>query len=220
MKRKIFTPVLALTLALALAGVAQAGQRYRVTVQNLTKGQPFSPPVVAVHNGRSEIFHPGGVAIPELATVAESGNPTDLVAFLSADSNVLDVQVGGSGPYFAPDSMSVEIDVMPPSALLSIVGMLGSTNDAFYGLDSALIAGGPARQVFYLNAWDAGSEGNNESCDYVPGPPCGGGSLRDIDGAEGFIHIHSGIHGIGDLMPSALDWDNPVARVTVERMSN
>ncbi len=37
-------------------------------------------------------------------------------------------------------------------------------------------------------------------------------------GEEGFVHVHQGIHGVGDLLPSARDWRNPVAQVTVQRV--
>jgi hypothetical protein len=33
------------------------------------------------------------------------------------------------------------------------------------------------------------------------------------------VHIHSGIHGIGDLRPEHFDWRNPVARITIRRVS-
>jgi hypothetical protein len=69
-------------------------------------------------------------------------------------------------------------------------------------------------------AYDAGSEGNNEDCGFVPGPACpaASGNMRDVAGAEGFAHVHNGVHGIVDLEPSAHEWRNPVAHVTVKRI--
>jgi hypothetical protein len=32
------------------------------------------------------------------------------------------------------------------------------------------------------------------------------------------VHLHSGIHGVGDLDPSVRDWRNPVIQVTIERI--
>ena len=46
-------------------------------------------------------------------------------------------------------------------------------------------------------AYDAGSEYNSEDCAFIPGPPFGNGGVRDTDGAEGYVQILSGIHGIG-----------------------
>ena len=37
------------------------------------------------------------------------------------------------------------------------------------------------------------------------------------DGAEGYVYVHSGIHGIGGVDPSVWDWNNPVALITIEQ---
>jgi hypothetical protein len=67
----------------------------------------------------------------------------------------------------------------------------------------------------YANAYDAGSEANAELCEHIPGPPCGNGGVRNIEGAEGYVHIHAGIHGIGDLEPDKADWRNPVVEIRI-----
>ena len=36
---------------------------------------------------------------------------------------------------------------------------------------------------------------------------------------EGFIHVHAGIHGIGDLIEAERDWRNPVARIAIIQTS-
>jgi hypothetical protein len=35
--------------------------------------------------------------------------------------------------------------------------------------------------------------------------------------AEGYVHIHPGIKGIGDLDPNTWNWDNPVMQVTIQK---
>jgi hypothetical protein len=35
--------------------------------------------------------------------------------------------------------------------------------------------------------------------------------------AEGYVHIHPGIRGIGDLAVAAFGWDGPVAKITIQR---
>ena len=95
--------------------------------------------------------------------------------------------------------------------------MLGSTNDAFYGLDSEKLTFSTPT-VLYVSAYDAGSERNTEDCDHVPGPPCSAMGVRVTEGAEGFITVHNGIHGFADLPPVTHDWNNPVARITIERI--
>ena len=67
--------------------------------------------------------------------------------------------------------------------------------------------------------YDAGSEPNDEDCDNIPGPVCGGEGASPDEGGEGFVHIQAGIHGIADLDPAERDWRNPVAEVTIRRVS-
>ncbi|MGH8760210.1 MAG: hypothetical protein ACREVW_11970, partial [Burkholderiales bacterium] len=67
-----------------------------------------------------------------------------------------------------------------------------------------------------------GSERNDELCASIPGPEfaeCGGpgGGGKPEGDEEGYVHIHAGIHGIGDLPPEVRDWRNPVARIVVRR---
>ena len=42
--------------------------------------------------------------------------------------------------------------------------------------------------------------------------------MRDADGAEGFIFIHAGVHGVGDLKPENQDWRNPVVQIDIRRI--
>jgi len=70
-------------------------------------------------------------------------------------------------------------------------------------------------------AYDAGSERNSEDCDYIPGPPCNNSPAHDPADAEGYVHIHAGIHGIGpdpSVDPAMHDWRNPVAKITIRRI--
>ena len=98
--------------------------------------------------------------------------------------------------------------------------MMLPTNDGFIGLNSVLA---PRRgTLVYLSpGYDAGSEPNDELCLNIPGPTCGGeGSSPLNDPAnEGYVHINRGIHGIGDLSASVYDWRNPVAKITISRVS-
>ena len=50
----------------------------------------------------------------------------------------------------------------------------------------------------------------------IPGPPCFSPGVRHIDGAEGYVHVHAGIHGIDDLDASMHEWKNPVVQITIE----
>jgi len=75
------------------------------------------------------------------------------------------------------------------------------------------------QSVTYLApAYDAGTETNDEAYANVPGPACRGEALSYYDEGEGFVTIHNGVHGIGELNPSIYDWRNPVAKIIVTRV--
>ena len=191
-------------------------RRYRVTVTNLTPGQGFSPAVIVAHTSAFDLFEVTEAASPGVARVAEEGDPAVAVAEANAAAGVLDVVVAGTGPFMPGQSVSAEVEATS-GGFLSVIGMLGSTNDAFYGLDSEKLTFSTPT-VLYVSAYDAGSERNTEDCDHVPGPPCSAMGVRVTEGAEGFITVHNGIHGFADLPPVTHDWNNPVARITIERI--
>jgi len=193
-----------------------------VTITNLTYDQIISPPVVVVHDERFSLFQPGQPAGGELTALAEDGMTGPLVGLLEVSTGVVDYAVADGGIPPA-GSVTVEVSARGNGKMLSLAGMLVSTNDAFVGLDGLALSSGFAAAFGATSvdapAYDAGSEANTESCDHIPGPPCGSPGVRVTDGAEGFVHIHRGIRGVGDLDDSAKDWNNPVAHVTV-RMTN
>lgn len=210
---------LAMVISGILAGPASAGHNnlYEVTIVNLTRGQIFSPPLVISHKAGFDLFVPGEPASPELAALAEDGNTAPLVGVIEGDPAVKDYAVA-PGPVMPGQSVTVVVKAWGNFRFVSLAGMLVTTNDAFLGAKDV-----PAypwgASVLEVPAYDAGSEANNESCMYIPGPPCNHGGVRDTDGAEGYVHIHAGIHGItGDLDPAQHDWRNPVAKIVVRRM--
>jgi hypothetical protein len=196
-----------------------AGAGYMVTITNLTYDQIISPPVVVVHDERFRLFQPGQPAGGELAALAEDGMTGPLVGLLEVSTGVTDYAVAGGGIPPA-GSVTVELSARGQGKMLSLAGMLVSTNDAFVGLDGHTLSSGFAAAFGAPSvgapAYDAGSEANTESCDHIPGPPCGSPGVRVTDGAEGFVHVHRGIRGVGDLDESAKDWKNPVARIRIE----
>lgn len=118
---------------------------------------------------------------------------------------------------------------------LSIAGMMLPTNDGFVGLDSWEIPNTAGSYTVYLNAYDAGTEANDErvvtdsgvlgvlGIPTDPGAASGTGGTGIISSsANTNVHIHPG--NIGDDNPSGgasdLDnrvhrWLNPFAKVVV-----
>ncbi len=53
---------------------------YRVTIENETHGQPFSPGVAVTHRRSAHLFHVGDAASPGIEAIAEDGNEGPAVA--------------------------------------------------------------------------------------------------------------------------------------------
>ena len=216
MKKQALTAML-LALPLSL-GVSQAmADNYRVTITNLTQSQFFTPILVASHAAGHPVFQPGQPASAELEAVAEGGDTGPLTAALEASSDTYDI--GASEGLLAPgQSVTVEVEGRRNFRYISLVSMLIPTNDAFIGLSGMKV---PRRMnnptTIPIPAYDAGTEVNDESCAHIPGPVCGGEGMSAA-GGEGFVYVHSGIHGTGDLAAETYDWRNPAALVTIERM--
>jgi hypothetical protein len=193
---------------------------YTVTITNLTYDQIISPPVVVVHNGQFDLFQPGLPASSELTALAEDGMTGPLEGLLAISPGVSDYAVAAGG--IPPGgSITVSVRVQGSARMISLAGMLVSSNDAFVGLDGHALPFGlfnsSRATVINAPAYDAGSEANTESCAHIPGPPCGNPGERVTDGAEGFVHVHRGIQGTGELDAAAKDWRNPVARINIQR---
>ena len=207
--------VLAIPFSLA-AGLVQADE-YQVTITNLTQAQFFTPILVASHDSGQPVFQPGQPASPELEAVAEGGDTGPLMTLLDGNEDVYDMAV--SEGLLAPGaSVTVTVEGKRDSRYLSLVSMLIPTNDAFVGVSGVKVPrkkNSPA--TLLVPAYDAGTEVNDESCAHIPGPVCGGEGMSAA-GGEGFVSVHAGIHGTGDLAAHTYDWRNPVAAVTIERM--
>jgi hypothetical protein len=239
MTRRLFVTLLGLVLLASLEGGLLTvsardddhGVRYRVTITNIIpgsgpdSGQIFNGLVVATHNPNFQLFALGEPPSGELAMIAEDALNEPLVVLMEADPNVRDVQTIGimpPAPILPGESASVIVTAGRRDRFLSLATMLVTTNDAFVALNGVKL---PTRRgEFYAFVYDAGSEANTEDCAHIPGPPCGNPEVRVVAGAEGFVSIHSGIHGIADdpMTPSVVaserDWRNPGALITVERL--
>lgn len=207
-------------------GTSRGNMSYEVTITNATRGQIMSPPIVVVHDPSIKLFEVGQPASDELAAVAEDADSAGLLALLAGlTGNGVDDYAIADDLVMPGQSVTLEVDAHRSCRALSLVSMLVTTNDAFVGIESTPLNGcggrtTPARNQrldLEANAYDAGSEANTESCEHIPGPPCGNPFVRVTDGAEGFVHVHAGVHGIGDLIPAMSDWNNPAAEVTITR---
>ena len=212
---------------------------YEVTITNLTSGQPFTPPVVAVHRKPVDVFTVGQPASPELQEIAENGNVGPMLAALDPAGNRHVSSIAPLGGPLVPDALpgsemfddSVTLTVTGASGAkyLSWASMLICTNDGFTGIDGIRLPQKVGDSVAVTTAGDdGGTEVNTEDfADIVP--PCqglvgissGDGGTGDTNPAlaeGGVIHPHLGVIG-GDDLQTLHDWDNPVAAVSITRVS-
>jgi len=208
-------------LLFGVVGTASALD-YEVTVTNLTRGQQFTPILVASHKAGVRLFELGTPASPQLKTLAEEGNVAPMTALLLGNPNVRDV-VNSGGLLNPGKSVTQRVSTLGGFDNVSVAAMLIPTNDGFFAVNDAEGPNGQDVITLFSPAYDAGTERNDETCASIPGPffiECGGpGGGGAPGGGEGYVHIHAGIHGIGDLDPALRDWRNPVARITIRRVN-
>lgn len=189
-----------------------------LTITNQAFNQPFSPFFVMVHNSDAQsLYVRGEEASSELAILAEDGDPSSLVEYYTSNNGgVGSVTSFSEGvPYFGGDTLQIEVEVSLEYPLVTIATMAINTNDCFVSLNGAYLYGG---QVLDLPGLDAGSEENNEDCGSIPGPACANidENNESSGNGEGFVHVHRGFQGVGDLAANRYDWRNPMMRVSVE----
>ena len=217
-----------LASASSAAANSAATHTYRVTVTNLTTGQPLSPGVAVTHTNKVALFSMGAAASEGIRLIAENGDPTTAAADLAGVAGIHSVvattaPVGRIGGPVFPSSLSFEIDAAANANYLSMSLMLICTNDGFAGLNAARLPGGFNEAVFYAAGYDSGTEVNDEVAGSIVGPCFGIGPVTGLMGGggrtaeNGVVHMHRGIQGIADLT-SAHDWTGPVARIVVQRI--
>jgi len=226
------------SMTVATANAAQ----WDITVVNLTHGNHFTPLLLAAHSHDVHLFEVGQKASIPIEHMAECGHLMPLMA--TAEVSAADTQANPAGGVLAPGA-NVSTMIMtsaPTNSHLTIVAMVLPTNDAFVGLDSQHIPTQAGTYTYYLNAYDAGTEGNDEtmnptpgSCTYtetgmIPGAPGGdvdsggtGSVMPDTPDTNTNIHVHRGVlgeaavtgDGRSDLVNTIHRWQNPVAKVVV-----
>ncbi|MCZ6798089.1 MAG: spondin domain-containing protein [Gammaproteobacteria bacterium] len=223
------TSVAIVTALMFASSSAYAGgdKTYEVTITNLTNSIKFTPILVASHKkGLAPLFVLGSPASDELTAIAEEGDVIPLKDILGPDPLVKDVKDSG-GLLYPGASVTVIVSAEKGAKHISIASMMLPTNDGFIGLNGVK-APKKGSVTYYSPGYDAGTEINDEDCDNIPGPTCGGEGLSSATGGEGYVHIHRGMHGIGDstdpdvtfLAEDVYDWRNPVAKITITRIKD
>lgn len=231
MHRLLNLAILLLTVVALPAWADGRPAYYKVTITNLTKGQFFTPALVATHRGGVSMFKLGEPASDGLARTAEAGDTSELLNELMSYTNAVGdyatVLGAGDPPLLAPgETASVVVSGGGRYRFLSLAGMLLPSNDTFVALNRIRL---PRHQTTKLAlAYDAGTEFNDQNCLHIPGPRCGGeANSAPADTDEGYVYVSNGFHALpqpeGDdagevLQPFTYDWRNPVARIVVKRI--
>lgn len=211
---------------------------FRVTVTNLTHGQPFTPPAVALHEPTVEVFSVGEAANELVMQLAENGNLDPLLTLVGETPEIRAAGVGDAPlvprddpgdtghPYYASFTLSAD----ESATHLTFLSMLIATNDGFVGVDTVeLPEAVNESKTLHANGYDAGTEQNTERFDDMV-PPAqslisgneaeGGTAESDPEIAEDeVIRPHPGISGDADLQAETYGWDDPAAAVHVEKIA-
>jgi hypothetical protein len=212
-----------------------------VSITNLTHGTWFTPLLVAAHPSSFRAFSEGSPASTELQWIAEAGDTNPMQATLPGGSvKVVDPAGGPLKPGASATSVSFKGGAGTGNSQLTVLAMLVPSNDGFVAANAINIPTAPGTYTYYLKAYDAGTEANDEKKAAggginMPGlifPPF----LNDSSGKpvgvntaapgltdavkEGYVHVHRGIIGASGNGPSALSntgyrWLNPVAKLVL-----
>lgn len=229
--------VIALALPLSLLSSTAYAQKVTVKVQNLTHGSHFTPLLVGAHDSATHLFQSGQTASTALQEMAEGGSISGLAGELgAANATFVENPAGGLLAPGASTTTTVIDTDGTDNNYLSVVAMILPSNDGFIGLNSWHIPTTAGTYTIHVNAYDAGTEANNELLGVanagapgvagMPAAPSGsagtGGTGAASADSNTHVHIHRGVlgdtnasGGVSDIDSRVHRWLNPVARVTV-----
>ncbi|MEM7152836.1 MAG: spondin domain-containing protein [Myxococcota bacterium] len=157
------------------------GGSYVITMTNTSATTAFvgtlSPVLWVLHDDAFLLFDPGVAASPGLEALAEDADPTVLLAEVMGlglmEAGIIDTPPAGlPGPLPPGDVFELVLTPSMPQRFVSLAAMVMPSNDTFAGLQPGGVAllddaGNPrsaeaveADIVAQLQAWDAGTEGN------------------------------------------------------------
>ena len=218
MKKLLFTMFLAPCLAFA-SGSGSTGEKFQITVKNLTKGQVLTMPLAVVHAASQRLFKLDEEASRGLGILAEDGATGPLVGELaSRGSRRIEFYKVSATNVMPGKSVSFIVKAKNPRrARFSLVSMLATTNDTFVAANAVKFPK-EGSETIVLGNYDAGTEFNSESCATVPGPPCGSHDARDTENAEGKVTKSEGLTGNGDIDVEKYGFSDKAAEVTIEKL--
>jgi hypothetical protein len=133
---------------------------YAVTITNLTRGETFTPIMVATHKKGTHVFHLGAPASAELAAIAEGGDFGPLSTQLTDSGAAYDIATNGA--LLAPGaSTTIMVKMAKHFKYITVTSMLIPTNDAFIAVNGVKGPKKNRQKVIMSPTYDAGSEPND-----------------------------------------------------------
>lgn len=210
------------------------GADFSVELTNTSHGSFFTPLLITAHDGNTHLFEVGETASVSLQAMAEGGDISGLSTGVGGvDADTIENPAGG---LLAPgETAMADLNTdTTGNGYLSLLAMILPTNDGFVGLDSLKIPIQAGTYTYMLNAYDAGTEANNElvvAGGEVPGTPGFPNplGLTDTGGSNGIgadsntmIHVHRGVvgdtnpaGGMSDIDSTKHRWLNPIAMLVL-----
>lgn len=218
--------------ALAVTALPTMAADVTVEIQNITQGLYFTPIAAVAHTPDTSLFEVGEMASAEIQEMAEGGSLAGITTVATAIGADM-LAEPTAGPLAPTEKVAGTFMTKDGNSVLSVVAMILPSNDGFIGLDNWEIPTEVGTYTIYLNAYDAGTEANDElvgsgepGMPGMPAPPfltlgTGGSGVASTE-ANATVHIHPGNIGDDSLTDGASDvtnsihrWLNPVAKVTV-----
>lgn len=206
---------------IAMPGVAEARVAdYRITITNLTGGQPMSPPIVATHRNQGALYHLSEAASVGVREIAENGNNGPMLDDLRlrrVRGSIFDYQQLTSSPMLPgplvpagrPGSSTFPARVtgriradLRRAPRISFVSMLVCTNDGFTGVDGVRLPTRRGRSITVeAVAYETRTEQNTQSFADIM-PPCQGLiGARSPSGAQGTATSNPSLAETGVIIP-------------------
>ena len=213
--RLLFPAALVLALAIAFqlpsgSSEVHAESALKLTVRNVTGGQPLTPPIAVVLEPGTSILPQSSEELDGLEELAEAGEQEPLAATLATMSGVKEVVSFDPPPILPGEEQTVSVTTAEPGDRVSVITMLACTNDAIAYGNVVVPESGDLPAMSSGRVLDAGTEVNDETEETVPCFGQEGGGVSNLDEAdgEGVIADHPGIVGEADLT-SQHAWQGP-----------
>ena len=153
----------AVAVSLLMGGSAHAVE-LTVRITNLTSGFLFTPRLLVAHDlgaPNTPLFTSGAPASAELIAIAEGGDTGPFTTALDSSTTTQTNQTFGGLVDPATTSADYTFETNGHTHL-SLLSMMIPTNDAFIGLSNWQIPTTPGTYTVNINAYDSGSEANDE----------------------------------------------------------